>query len=190
MNYKDIHGIYPGSTMWRTPSPGSDKPDPSNPIWGYNFKWDYKTPYKYSPYWVRKFHPTLEDSSNRICTGIEISQEALDRISKTDENLKEYIQASSPQVMKLPNTVEEMLETSAQVVKNIFEAQNLPYLGRLDTNSTSLYHTYFPKVDGYFAETTSTDPTEGNPLWYFVYFQAVQRMHDYDVSLMIFTFKG
>jgi hypothetical protein len=88
MQYKDIHNIYPGSTKYRTPSPGSDKPDPNTPIWAYNFKWDYKIPYRGSVHWVRRFHPEFHDPTNRTYTGFKFTQKDIEEHSKKQIGFK------------------------------------------------------------------------------------------------------
>lgn len=56
MQYRDIHDIIPKSFMWKYPSSGSQKYENFNFNQDY-FKWDYKTPYRYSPYFIRRMFP-------------------------------------------------------------------------------------------------------------------------------------
>src|SRR5690242_18191972 len=53
MEYKDVHDIMPKSHLYKFPAPASIKYE--NEIYSQDyFKWDYKTSYRYSVYFVRR----------------------------------------------------------------------------------------------------------------------------------------
>jgi hypothetical protein len=89
MEYKDINKLLPPSFVWRTPSVGSEKPDPN-----YDskvFKWDYKISYKSGPYYIRnKINPEVSDKDN-IYTNIKIEAKDIDDYAKLIPDFKSIL---------------------------------------------------------------------------------------------------
>ena len=62
MEYRDVHEIIPKSFLWKYPSQGSIKYE--NSIFNVDyFKWDYKLPYRSSPYFNRRVHPPATEKA-------------------------------------------------------------------------------------------------------------------------------
>jgi hypothetical protein len=80
MEYKDINKIEPGSYIWRTPSPASEKFDPLNTP--RLFKWDYKTPYKGGPYYLRRKITPNATAKDKIYTNIKFDAKDAQEYSK------------------------------------------------------------------------------------------------------------
>ncbi len=83
MEYRDVHGILPKSHMWKFPGRGSVKYEKT-----YNkdyFKSDYKTPYRDSIYFIRRFFP---DSPTKTVAyhNPPIHKEDIDDLSKKHLN--------------------------------------------------------------------------------------------------------
>lgn len=79
MEYRDVLNIVPGSYIYRTPSPGSVKVESiQHPE---HFKWDYKTSYKSSPYFIRRYRP-IPATTSKIYTNNKIEQSSIDKYNE------------------------------------------------------------------------------------------------------------
>jgi hypothetical protein len=79
MEYRDVHGIMPKSHMWKFPGRGSVKYDKT--FNGDYFKWDYKTSYRDSIYFIRRFFPDMP-SETVAYHNLPITSEDINDISK------------------------------------------------------------------------------------------------------------
>lgn len=75
MEYLDIYDQLGGVKQERFPSPGSYKHSPECDAWRY--KWDYKTPFRETPYAIRRKRPTLEDDV-QLYTNVDITEQEID----------------------------------------------------------------------------------------------------------------
>lgn len=82
MEYREILNIVPGSYVWRTPSPGSQKPTDEA-----FFKWDYKTSYKSSPYFIRRYRPIPSEKAINY-TNNTIEQKQIDKFTELHPSFK------------------------------------------------------------------------------------------------------
>jgi hypothetical protein len=124
MQYRDVYGVIPGSYLWRTPSPGSHKPTPeSDPD---IFKWDYKTPYRESIYFVRRFLPDLPNNSEQL-SAYKMKQEDFDKVNSEYPSYKDCF--DKPGKYKYfdsfeNKTTEELKEIASNIVNYHYEARN------------------------------------------------------------------
>jgi hypothetical protein len=86
MEYRDVHHVYPDSYQWRTPSPGSYKPEPDTD--SEYFKWDYKVSYKDSPYYIRRNIRPENRPATRVYSNIEFTAKDVEEYSKRIPDFK------------------------------------------------------------------------------------------------------
>ena len=79
MEYRDIHGIMPKSHIWKFPARGSIKYEKI--LNSDYFKSDYKTPYRDSIYFIRRFFPDTPQQTVSY-HNMPITQEDIDDLSK------------------------------------------------------------------------------------------------------------
>lgn len=75
MEYRDVMEVIPATFLDRFPSPGNHKPNPEKEPW--KFRWDYKTSYRDSPYFIRRGRPNVEYSTVTY-TNIDVTTEDMD----------------------------------------------------------------------------------------------------------------
>jgi hypothetical protein len=88
MEYRDVHGIIPGSIMWKFPNQGSIKYKKDMINNADYFKLDFKTPYRDSPYFVRRFAPDYPERTV-MYHNLEITKEDINEMSRNHLNWKE-----------------------------------------------------------------------------------------------------
>lgn len=87
MQYRDVHDIVPKSYMWKFPSPGSAKYELNGGLNDDYFKWDYKTAYRNSIYFVRRIFNELPKKPKSY-NYLPISEQDIKEFSDRDPNWK------------------------------------------------------------------------------------------------------
>jgi hypothetical protein len=88
MQYRDVHNIIPKSYMWKFPSQGSIKYEENNLYDKESyFKWDFKTPYRESIYFVRRLWSKMSDQKE-FQNAVPISDQEIKELSQSDPNWK------------------------------------------------------------------------------------------------------
>jgi hypothetical protein len=123
MQYRDVYNILPGSYLWRTPSPGSNKSDPV--MDGEYFKWDYKTPYRDSHYYARRMFQNEPDLL-KVHTNYKYKMEDFDKINNIHPGYKEKAYGKGIEYLNFnEKSVEESKEFAADFIKTFFEKDHL-----------------------------------------------------------------
>jgi hypothetical protein len=86
MEYRDVHGVIPKYFMWKFPARGSVKYEPIHN--SDNFKDDYKTPYRDSVYFVRRFHPEIPVKSDHYYNKGVATQDLINELDASHLNWK------------------------------------------------------------------------------------------------------
>jgi hypothetical protein len=188
MEYRDVHEIIPKSFLWKYPSQGSIKYENSHFNVDY-FKWDYKLPYRSSPYFNRKVNPpttektylfhhfkeeelTAQDSSNpgwreKFCR--------IELVSHNTDNI----------------TLQEKHDTYYNMIKDSFENEDIyntcTLFFKLVTSNNgekmiNIYESYFQVYDNYGTDK-NVDPSDMDSKWLQIYFDNLQSLYDYEVIL-------
>jgi hypothetical protein len=185
MEYRDVMHIIPSSFLWRTPSPGSYKPDEGHQHDQEYFKWNYKTGYKDSPYYLRLNIRPEREYNNPIITNIEFTEKDVETYAKRIPNFKRNIMILIPVQHKHQSfdTVDyhsKSVEERRSIANRIIYTQTEQAKYNI---GQSLINIYFPIAD--FMTDKQADPFEGRTIWKQFYLDHLQILYNEDVRMCI-----
>ena len=175
MEYRDVYNIYPESFKWRHISPANELRTPEeNPS---AFRPDYKTPYRFSPYFLRKLRP-IEDSIK-----FQLHPKYADFYKKLDNNdenheLKQYITKENFTTIDFennPSNIRDFVRSiHARESVNLTHYELNPFV-----NKANAVDNHLKVVDNSGYERT-VDILDGNPMWHVIYFESIQTLYNFD----------
>lgn len=183
MENVDVYNSLPGSFGYRHVSPGNEVRNPEN--FPYIFKCDYKTPYKYSPYFQRKIEP-IENDDPKVYS--QISKEDIDKFNKHElterfSYLKGTLSASP--YMHYDFFEGDVKKNAREYVRSSFAADALK-LSHKELNIFSQSNPeirYMIRFSSVGTERSAHTILDGDVHWQEIYFKALQMIHDYDDHL-------
>ena len=184
MQYRDVYNIHPGSYTWRYLSPSSI-PISADSHSQYITE-DYKTPYKKSERFLRKFPPDSQPIEVNYSKFNEKEQTQINEIFDNYPGLKKVYDKTN---IKFLSDIEEgdKEENIKTLVRSSFEAVALKATHQgLNFNAIN----NMPSIKSNYDFTSETlgmdkslDANEGNPSWEQIYFDNLQRLYNYDEFL-------
>ncbi len=176
MEYRDVHGVMPGSLLHRFPGPASEKYINSGMTKDY-FKWDYKQSYRYSIYFVRRIYQE-EKKKFTIRHAFPITDADIQEFSARHPNWKQhYEDAKVSNVSNDHLSLEEKHQDYANLIQVGCETINPLF----HVVSDNLYTTYFPVFDN-FGGDKNVDFADMDSKQLYIYFDNLQHLYDVDVS--------
>lgn len=187
MQYRDIYKIQPGTFEWRYLSPSNTLLTKENGLTEDYFKNDYKAPYKYSPYFLRKIDPY---QSHRIITRPKVKEEWTKEIYDRLPEIKDIIEGDEliettyhEKTLEEKKLLAKSLIADSITFENIVTSQYDSLHG--DEKGGVLSNSYLPTPDNIMHDK-NIDITDGQPIWHMTYFHSLQDLYDQDEDLKEF----